>query len=267
MSRHVSAPDAGCRPVLVPGAGPGLIRVLWVIVATIGLWPGMTMAKTTYCDDAARHAAAATGVPLDVLRAITRVETGRARGGAFAPWPWTVNLQGKGYWFDTEEAALGFVQRAYRQGARSFDVGCFQINVKWHGEAFASLDQMLDPVQNALYAARFLQSLKTPASSWSRAAGAYHSRTAQYARVYRGRFDRQHAELIHGSDAGPPPRGGAPASRGAGNGFPLLRVGGASGGIGSLVRLDPAGARHGDALQARARPFISMVCDTCQHSH
>jgi soluble lytic murein transglycosylase-like protein len=65
----------------------------------------------------------------------------------------------------------------HARGARSYDVGCFQINYRWHGQHFASLDQMFDPDANAAYAARFLSELYAEFGDWSRAAGAYHSRT------------------------------------------------------------------------------------------
>ena len=39
-------------------------------------------------------------------------------------------------WEDTE---------VFVDGQPSFDVGCFQLNYKWHGEHFASIDQMFEP--------------------------------------------------------------------------------------------------------------------------
>lgn len=147
------------------------------------------------CDKAAVRAARDSGVPIDVLRAITRTETGRNTGRQLSPWPWTVNMEGKGFWFDTRAEALVYARAEHARGARSFDVGCFQINYRWHGEAFASIEEMFDPAANAAYAARFLTSLHAETGDWSRAAGAYHSRTRKYARKYRARFDRIRAAL------------------------------------------------------------------------
>jgi hypothetical protein len=141
------------------------------------------------CDRAAAHAAGKTGVPLSVLLAITRVETGRSRGGTLKPWPWTVNMEGKGTWFDSKDAALAFVYKNYKRGARSFDVGCFQINYKWHGQEFASIGDMFDPEESAVYAARFLLSLYGKKGNWGAAAGAYHSSTETYATRYEKRFN------------------------------------------------------------------------------
>lgn len=147
------------------------------------------------CESAATDASVVTGVPLSVLRAISLTETGRKANGDFRPWPWTVNMEGKGYWFDTRDEALAFVYKEYKRGARSFDVGCFQINFKWHGEAFTSIEQMFEPRPNGVYAARFLASLYAETGSWSAAAGAYHSRNPQFAEEYRKRFDRIHERV------------------------------------------------------------------------
>lgn len=153
------------------------------------------------CDRAGERAARATGVPLAVLRAISLTETGRRLNGRHQAWPWTVNMEGRGKWFDTREEALQYVRRHHARGATSFDVGCFQINYRWHGKAFRSIEDMFEPELNALYAGRFLRSLYGEMGGWSRAAGAYHSRTPKFAERYRARFNRILARLTGQSDA------------------------------------------------------------------
>ncbi|MEE3317748.1 MAG: transglycosylase SLT domain-containing protein [Pseudomonadota bacterium] len=148
------------------------------------------------CDAAARYAASQTGVPLSVLLAITRTETGRKHGGKFAPWPWTVNMEGAGKWFDDVDQALAYVERHHSAGARSFDVGCFQLNYKWHGQNFSSIPNMFDPRENALYAASFLRDLYGELGDWEKAAGAYHSRTKKYADRYKKRFRSLRAQFL-----------------------------------------------------------------------
>lgn len=140
------------------------------------------------CDHAAQQVAQESGVPLNVLRAITRTETGRGSGSDLRPWPWTVNMEGHGVWFDTADQAQVYVFRHFQRGARSFDVGCFQINYKWHGQAFNSIEEMFDPLINARYAARYLKKLHGEFGDWNRAAGAYHSRTQKYATRYLKRY-------------------------------------------------------------------------------
>lgn len=166
-----------------------------LLMAIFCLWSSQVDANSNVCDQAAIRAAHSEGVPENVLLAITRVETGRRRRGILEPWPWTVNLEGAGFWFDNREAARSFALSKIDDGARSFDIGCFQINHKWHGREFHSINEMFDPDQNARYAARFLTRLRREFGSWSEAVGAYHSRTPRYANAYRSRFDVIYASL------------------------------------------------------------------------
>lgn len=150
------------------------------------------------CDQAARRAALAEGVPLNVLRAISRVETGREVQGTLQPWPWTINVEGRGHWFNSEIKAKSYVFGIFKAGVRNFDIGCFQINYRWHGKAFRTIDAMFDPDENATYAARFLKDLYTEFGSWHAAAGAYHSRTPDLAKAYANRFQTMLAHLQDG---------------------------------------------------------------------
>lgn len=201
----------------------------WLVLWSLFI-PAMGYASSAVCDRAAAAASAKTGVPLDILMALTRTETGRHQGGELQPWPWTVNMEGEGRWFDTVETAQSFVFKNYKSGARSFDVGCFQVNYKWHGAAFNSISDMFDPVQNALYAAQFLKSLKTPGVSWTEAAGAYHSRTPAYANKYKTRFQAVRERLQM-----QPPTAVITVKRQ--NVFPLLQMSQGKGRLGSLVSL------------------------------
>lgn len=176
-------------------------QAFWILCGTLMTAFAPTDGHTrTYdpaamCDSAAVQVADETDVPLDVLRAITRTETGRASKGDMRPWPWTVNMEGQGVWFDNEAQAQGFVFRHFRSGARSFDIGCFQINYKWHGHEFANIEAMFDPVQNTRYAARFLQELYGEHGDWTKAVGAYHSRTQKYAARYLKKYERVRAAM------------------------------------------------------------------------
>ncbi len=199
------------------------------------------------CEDAAIHASVQTGVPLSVLKAISLNETGRRHGGVIRPWPWTVNMEGKGVWFESRDAALAYVYKHFKRGARSFDLGCFQINYKWHGKAFNSIEEMFDPGKNALYAARFLLDLYGEKGNWSAAAGAYHSRTEKYASRYRKRFERFRLAFA-GEDEIPALPAGEPAQPAARrkaaaapqpriNTYPLLQGGSQKSLMGSLMPL------------------------------
>ncbi len=202
------------------------------------------------CDQAASYAAAETGVPVSVLKAIALTETGRSRAGVTRPWPWTVNMEGQGHWFDSFALALAFVREHHARGARSFDLGCFQINFKWHHQHFATIEAMFDPAENALYAARFLAELFSEKGNWVDAAGAYHSRLAENAERYKARF-LQFSEQLSAEDAAPPrltapPLPPAAPQRVRINRFPLLRAGQGGQTAGSLVPL--AGLPRGRSL-------------------
>lgn len=180
------------------------------VVCAMICWPAIGHALL--CDAAAQHAAAKTGVPVDVLRAITRVETGRRIDSTVQPWPWTVNMEGEGKWFPSEYAARKYVFERFKSGARSFDVGCFQINYRWHSKAFSSIEEMFDPNTNAEYAAGFLKSLYLELGSWKKAAGAYHSRTDHFAQKYMSKFERELAQLDESPLEHSAPTGFGPAT-------------------------------------------------------
>ncbi len=173
------------------------MSILWRLILFVVALCGFALPQLAFatniglsqtCEQVATEASRRTGVPVSVLKAISLTETGRKLEGRFVPWPWTVNMEGEGHWFDTLDEARAYVFKEFKRGARSFDVGCFQINYKWHNEAFSSIDEMFDPLSNALYAAKFLGELYQEMGNWNAAAGAYHSRTKENADKYSARF-------------------------------------------------------------------------------
>lgn len=184
------------------------------------------------CVSAAQIAADRTGVPLSVLIAITLTETGRSTDTGLKPWPWSVNQAGQGYWFATPEEAIDFVEDQLDLGLRNFDVGCFQLNHRWHSKGFKSTIDMFDPISNAIYAAQFLNDLYAEKGDWSLAAAAYHSRTPDYAEKYQAKFDAILASL---TDKPLQAETTTPQIQRS-NRFPLLQAG-LKGNSGSLVPL------------------------------
>jgi Transglycosylase SLT domain len=118
-------------------------------------------------------------LPPHLLAAIARVESGRLdpRTRTWQPWPWTINVAGRGYFFASKAEAIAAVQALETSGVTSVDVGCMQINLQQHPHAFASLDMAFDPRMNARYASRFLGELFASTGSWTKAAEWYHSAT------------------------------------------------------------------------------------------
>ena len=147
------------------------------------------------CDLAAVRAAADFGVPPDIMLAITRVETGRMAGGMKTPWPWTLNMGGRGHWLPDRNRAADLIRERAATGRQDIDIGCFQINLRWHGNQFRDPLDLLDPGRNARYAARFLSDLFNEFGDWSLAAGAYHSRNAGRALTYRKKVQEERVAL------------------------------------------------------------------------
>ena len=201
------------------------------------------------CREAARGAERSQGIPDRLLVAIARVESGRVVDGAMQPWPWTINAEGVGHYYASKQEAIDAVRDLQARGVRSIDVGCLQVNLMHHPNAFATLDDAFDPARNADYAARFLNSLKAQANagSWLDAAGTYHSATPEQRDPYRVRVaDAWAAEGGSGDGAGNRFAGVAP--RGA------IMLGNA----GMHPRVMP-GAATGRGLAAyRAMPVLTV---------
>jgi hypothetical protein len=131
-------------------------------------------------------------LPRGLLQAIAVVESGHKLAWEYdtRPWPWTVRAGGKGWHLPSEEAALNLIQRIQEEGRTSIDVGCMQINLQFHGHAFRSVREVLDPASNVAYAASFLQKLMSETGSWRSAAGYYHSRDPKRAARYLEKLGR-----------------------------------------------------------------------------
>jgi len=128
------------------------------------------------------------GIPAHLLSAIASTESGRYHSGLKIklPWPWTINAEGKGYFFDTKEQAIAAAQKLRARGVQSMDVGCMQVNLYHHANAFSSLNQAFEPENNIAYAASFLRNLYQEGGNWKKAAGDYHSKTPALGSEYVG---------------------------------------------------------------------------------
>lgn len=140
------------------------------------------------CDAAIASAAKLPGrAPDKLLPSIARVESGRldASTGRVRAWPWTINVDGVGYFFDTKPAVIAAVQALQAKGKRSIDVGCMQVNLMHHPKAFADLDEAFDPNANARYAVKFLSALYQQTRDWPLATAWYHSSTPEFGEQYQ----------------------------------------------------------------------------------
>lgn len=151
--------------------------------------PGAEPDPWRVCEQAAGAAELEAGLPSGLLLAVGKVESGRANPGSgrTVPWPFSVNVEGGGRVFPSAGEAIAHVLAAQARGARSIDVGCFQVNLQHHPLAFPGLAEAFDPARNAGYAARLLARHFARTGSWSTASGDYHSMNPALGGAYAAR--------------------------------------------------------------------------------
>lgn len=194
-------------PGLTPPFRRCLLALACISIATLTASPAQAATETPQpvgipqsspfspWDLCGRHIAAAEQIlslPRHLLTAISRTESGRwsRERQAHLAWPWTVMAEGKGRYLPTKAAAIAEVQALKAKGVRNIDVGCMQINLHFHPDAFESLAQAFDPAFNVAYAAKFLTDLRAETNSWTKTIGRYHSATPHFANRYRGKVFR-----------------------------------------------------------------------------
>lgn len=92
------------------------------------------------------------------------------------PWPWTINVAGKGYRFASHLEAWRALQGFLKTHTpKRIDVGIAQVNLGWNGHHFTSTWEAFDPYTNLDAAATILRECyeRNP-GSWLVAAGCYH---------------------------------------------------------------------------------------------
>lgn len=126
-------------------------------------------------------------IPRDTLYSISLNETGKKHStkDIRLAWPWSVNVEGRGYFFDTKKDVIAFVKQQISEGKKSIDVGCMQVNLKNHPDAFRNLNEAFDPRANIAYAASFLRSKYDQLGSWHKAIAHYHSATESLGTKYK----------------------------------------------------------------------------------
>ena len=156
------------------------------------------MASNVYADipRAYRLIANQYGVPVEVFFAIALQESGKSGKDKFLPWPWTLNIDRKGYYFDTREEAEMALLKAMNEAKQNgkigrVAVGLGQIYMPSHVSQFESPIQALDPARNLNYAAQLLvehysNTIKDGRPDWWVAVGRYHSPgNKRFANEYR----------------------------------------------------------------------------------
>jgi hypothetical protein len=123
------------------------------------------------CEREMARASRTHGVPLGVLYAVGLSETGRK--GVLHPY--ALNIDGRSVMAGDLRSAVSEFSEARKKGAKLVDLGCMQINHRYHGEKFASVEAMFDPARNVDYAARFLKELRVREGNWTMAVARYNA--------------------------------------------------------------------------------------------
>ncbi len=158
-----------------------------VAVATPARACAQALSPGLACEQAAAAAERQFGLPPGLLASIGRIESGRLdpQLRRVLPWPYAINADGSGRFFDEPRAALAAVEALQASGVRRIDVGCFQIDLFYHPEAFARPEDAFDPIANATAAARFLAQLAEQSGGFETAVALYHSARAELGLPYR----------------------------------------------------------------------------------
>ena len=141
------------------------------------------------CARAIAAAEPASNLPQGLLLAIAMVESGRRNPDTrqVQPWPWSWNAGGESGFAETRGEAATAINALLEGGQRSIDVGCMQVNLLHHGDAFSHVEEALDPTTNVAYAIRFLHRLRARNGSWAQAVADYHSGTPWRGAAYHRR--------------------------------------------------------------------------------
>ena len=131
--------------------------------------------KLNLCENTIESVEIQTEIPKGLLLGIGKAEAIRKIKNKFVIWPWTINHAGKSMFFDTKKQMRNYVFKNLKRNDLNMDVGCMQINIKWHKNNFKKISDMFEVNPNISYAASFLQQLKYKHGSWDNAIKHYHS--------------------------------------------------------------------------------------------
>ena len=144
-----------------------------------------------------RTIATERGIPYTVLYAVALTESGRrvAPAELYRPWPWTLNVAGRGYFFESRQAAWQALMAHLEDGRRSIDIGLMQVNWHYHQKRLGTPWQALDPYHNLRVGAGILQDCYLTRQDWWASVGCYHAptnshRADQYRRRVVSRWQR-----------------------------------------------------------------------------
>ena len=145
----------------------------------VTLW--LAAAPMSHAEDAVpaayRWVASAHGVPSALLYAIALAESGKtiASKNDWRPWPWTLNIAGKGVYFSTRWQAWRALDASLQAGETSVDIGLMQVNWRFHQRQLGNSWLALEPYHNLNVGADILKRCYKKRRDWWSSVGCYHA--------------------------------------------------------------------------------------------
>ncbi len=165
------------------------IRSVWLLLffLTLGSTVPAEASVRTVCSAHAAQQEKAERIPPGLVHAVALAESGRWLEGdnSTKPWPWTVTSGKDSFYLSSKEEAIAKVEELQANGRTNIDVGCMQINLHYHPDAFSTLEDAFDPDQNVAYGTKFLKGLRNKTRSWGKATAFYHSQNRARGIAYR----------------------------------------------------------------------------------
>lgn len=141
-------------------------------------------------------------IPDNLLYSITVIESGKwlKDHNRNQPWPWSLNVGGKPYFFKNKTETKNFLAKKLDEGVTNIDVGCGQINVGFHGKNFNRIEQILNPNYNVAYAAYFLSQNYEKTLNWDKAVSHYHSKNETLGSKYLAKVRKVWKKLFNSNN-------------------------------------------------------------------
>ena len=154
-----------------------LLKYFLFIFIFLNFLTSYSFAKDDICSEIIKQTEIELKIPENLLLSIALTESGRKVGNNFFPWPWSINVKGKGYFLKNKQQLISFAKNNLEKKIKNFDLGCMQINYYYHGHKFKNITNMIEPKTNVTWAGKFLISLKAKHKTWDEAISRYHSNT------------------------------------------------------------------------------------------
>ena len=155
------------------------LRPLVLVIGALLATPGIANAEVPA---GYRLVASHYGIPAEVLYAVGLAESARRvdSTGTVRPWPWTLNVQGKGFFYASRAQVQQALESFLDVGFESIDIGLMQVNWRYHQNYLESPQLALDPYHNLRVAAKILRECHQSRQDWWEAVGCYHAPNNPY---------------------------------------------------------------------------------------